>query len=148
MVPGCSPLSANAATFAAVAAIRLHGPLLAGARSILKPVSFAELSVQTRSISVEDTAVAERELGFAGGVPDVGVCVGVLVGNGAVGVRVGVAVAAGEVGVRVGVAVGGTAVGVRVGVRVGVEVGGAAVGVSVWVGVGGDASVVADAVFE
>ena len=137
---------ANVVTFAPVVAIGDQGPFIAGPRSILKPTSFPELSVQTRSISLEDTALVDRELGSAGGVPAaaVGVRVGVVVG-----VRVGVDVAGPGVGVRDGVAVGKTAVGVRVAVRVGVAVEvGVAVRVGVAVAVGVAESVVADAMFE
>ena len=129
---------AKAATFAPVVPTCAQGPLLEGARSILKPSSFVELSVQVRSISLEDVAAAFSELGSAGGEPapgvgvrvTVGVAVGVLVGNPVVGVRVGVAVDATGVGVRVGVTV---CVGVRV---------------AVGDGVGVAANVVADAVLE
>jgi hypothetical protein len=85
-------------------------------RSILNSVSLSELSVQDRSISLDDTAVAIRLLGAAG--VGVGVGVGVSVGVG-VGVSVGVGVGV-SVGVGVGVSVG---VGVAVGVGVGVGVG-------------------------
>jgi len=70
----------KAVTLAAVTAISAHGPWLVGERSTLNPVSFVELSVQSRSISLAETAVAEREPGAAGGVAGVGVGVGVRVG--------------------------------------------------------------------
>ena len=150
-------------TFAVVVAIRVHGPFTAGPRSILKPASFVELSDQTRLIPLADTAVAERELGAAGGLAGVGrgvgVRVGVAVGGTGVGVRVGVAVGAmgvavavrgPAVGVRVGVGVDvlvGVAVrGPAVGVRVGVAVGAIGVAVAVAVGVSGP-NVLADAMF-
>ena len=91
--------------------------MTAGARSISKANSSSELSVQTRSIRLDETAMASSPLGAFGG-PD-GVRVGVGVGATGVEVLVGVEVSVG-VGVRVevGVEVGGT--GVVVGVAVGV----------------------------
>ena len=122
---------------------------MSGPRSTLKPVSFTELSVQTRLIQLGDTAVAAREPGAAGGVPGVEAGVGVALGGPAVGVRVGVKVgvdvAAAPVGVRFGVTVAAAAVAVGVDVHV-------AVGVDVRVGVGVGlevaTNVVAEAVFE
>jgi hypothetical protein len=95
-------------TFAPTEAIWVHGPEEADARLILKPLSLKELSVQDRSIRLEEAATAERSEG-ADGIA--GVAVGVEVGPDAVIVRVGV---------TVGVAV---LVGVRVAVLVGVEEG-------------------------
>jgi hypothetical protein len=93
-------VSAYVVTFAPRVAIRLNAlPCLA--RSTLNPVSLSESSVQERSISLDDTAVAVRLLGAAG----VGVGGGVAVGVGvSVGVGVGVSVGVG-VGVSVGVGV-------------------------------------------
>jgi hypothetical protein len=115
-------------TFGPVTQISVHGPFIAGPRSILKPDSFEELSIHDRLIWLEEIATADRLLGSAGGAEAVGVTVGagpeVKVG---VGVLVGVGVALGDgpdVEVRVGVGVRG-GVGVRVGV--GVAVGGARV---------------------
>ena len=65
--------------------------MFSGARSTTKPDSLLELSVHSRSIWLEDTAVAERPLGAAGTVAAVGVAVGTAVAvTMAVGVRVGV----------------------------------------------------------
>ena len=103
-----SPWSEYTRPFAAVTPTCVHGPLLPSARSTLKPLSFEELSVQSRSIRDDEIDVAFRLLGASGG-PDPGVCVasGVLA---EVGVRVGVAVTASPVGVRVRVAVGAAVV--------------------------------------
>jgi hypothetical protein len=99
-----------------VTQISVHGPFIAGPRSILKPDSFEELSIHDRLIWLVEIATADRLLGSAGGEEAVGVTVGagpeVKVG---VGVRVGVGVALGdgpdvEVRVGVGVAVGGARV--------------------------------------
>ena len=86
-------------TFAPTEAIWVHGPEEADARLILKPLSLKELSVQERSIRLEEAATAERSEGadgIAGGA--------VGVGPDAVFVRVGVTVGV-TVGVRVGVGV-------------------------------------------
>lgn len=150
-----------------------NGPFIAGPRSTRKPVSLPELSVQTRSIRVEEIVVAFRNPGASGRTPPgvgvwvggalvgvgvgvevggagaVGVGEGVAVGGTSVGVRVGVAVGPGSVGVAVavGVAVGAATVGVRVGVAVGDTIGVAVGGIGVGVAVG-FAGVVADATFE
>ena len=126
MVDGASPVSGYVVTFAPTVAISVKVIPASVERSILNSVSLSELSVQDRSISLDDTTVAIRLLGAAG----VGVGVGVSVGVG-VGVSVGVGVGVG-VSVGVGVAVG-VGLGVAVAVGVGVEVG---VGVAVGVGVG------------
>lgn len=122
MVEGESWPSGTDVTFAAAVAIKLQGPFIAGPRSTSKPSSSSELSVQARSIWLDDTAIADRLVGADGGAAAVG---GIGVGVG-VGVRSGVGVG---VGVRSGVAVG-------VGVGVGLRTGGIGVGVGVAVGVG------------
>jgi hypothetical protein len=53
-------------TLAPTVAIHDQGPPDDNARSILKPVSFAELSDQARFIWLEDAAVALRPLGATG----------------------------------------------------------------------------------
>jgi hypothetical protein len=152
LVEAESPESRNEVVFAPGVATRPHGPFTAGARSTSKPSSSSELSNQARAIWLEETAVADKLLGEEGGLPAVGVAVGVavVVGGTGVGVEVGVGVAVGgigvgvevaggDVGVEVGVAVavGGSGVGVEVGVEVdvGVEVGSGGIGVGVGVGV-------------
>ena len=78
-----SPLLAYAVTFAPTVPICANVvPLVE--RSILKPVSLLELSVQERLIWVDETAVALRFVGAAG----IGVGLGVGAGLG-VGVGVG-----------------------------------------------------------
>ena len=62
-------MSEYVATPAEVVAICPQGPVEARARSILKPFSFAELSVQVRSIRLEEAAVPERAEGGGGIVP-------------------------------------------------------------------------------
>ena len=48
-----------------------NGPVDEEARSILKPDSFVELSVQERSMRLDETAVAPRPLGAAGMLSEV-----------------------------------------------------------------------------
>ena len=94
-------------------------------RSILKPSSLAELSVQVILIWLPEIPLACR---FDGALSGAGIGVSVLVGGTAV--AVGVLVGVGGAAVAVGVLVGGTAVAVGVlvasGVAVGVLVGGGA----------------------
>ena len=56
---------------AAVPPIEPQGPVEDIARSTVKPVSFIALSVQLKLIWFDETALAARLLGAAGGVPAV-----------------------------------------------------------------------------
>jgi len=65
-VDAVSALSEYATTPEEVTAISAQGPEEAGARSSLKPLSLNELSIQDRSIRLEEAVAAERAEGGDG----------------------------------------------------------------------------------
>ena len=63
---GGRPESENAIALASVVATKVHGPLEPAARSILKPLSLDEVSIQERFIWDAENAVATRLKGAVG----------------------------------------------------------------------------------